>query len=86
MLKLNENMKTYLAYSALIYTIAAGLYLFITFAFIGSPWAEAVRKLPAETRAIRKRSARTRGAVYGGASAVAMLTVALWRPFAHRRA
>lgn len=80
-MKLNENYKTYLAYMALSYLISAFLYLLVTFFFVGSPWKEAVRALPAETRAIRDRSVRTRALVYASSAATAFVVLAVWRPF-----
>lgn len=78
---LNENLKTYLAYTALGHVVAATLYTLCSFFFLGQPWKDAVRALPQETRAIRDRSIRTRATVYASSAAIALVVLALWRPF-----
>jgi len=78
------DVKTWLAYAALLYLLACLLYLLAS-RCVGTPWSDAVRRMSAATRAIRDDSVRTRGRIFGGSLAVAALLVVAWRPFTFAR-
>ena len=79
-MKLSPAIEKWLAYVALTYTMIAVMYT-VGARCAGSPWADAIKTLPAETRAIRTRSIRARCQIFAVSAVVALTTVVLWKPF-----
>lgn len=76
----NVDAKTLLAYVAAAYLIASIFYM-IGARYVGSPWKEAMKRIPEELLAIRAQSVETRRNLFLGSLGAAILTLLLWRPF-----
>ena len=78
------DVKAFLAYAHLTYWMAAILYL-IGAKCIGSPYKDALNRLPAVHRLplleARTKSTRARGALFAGTVVVSVLILFIWRPF-----
>ena len=74
-----ETAKMALAYAALAYILASVLYMVTTrVSNVGTPLKDSYSE---EQLKIKKKSSRTRGAIFMGSLAVSVAVLALWHPF-----